>query len=113
MLGIFRELESEGAVKLGGSGHPTKKHAPCSAEEAYAKIACDARAKSHVMSLHEKLLDHDIWVWPLGSIENHLGNDSKAELGLVRYADRLKEEGVEGACPDPDGIHKFVDWIGS
>ncbi|WP_110669928.1 ATP-dependent nuclease [Salinicola halophilus] len=111
LLAILKSLEVQQLIALDDKGHPKTKKSPCSAEEAYHLLATQPEAHQHVRNIHQKLLEHEIWVWPLGSIENHIGNDSKDELGLVRYMDQLRSHGVEAICPDPEGTRRFVTWI--
>ncbi|GHB33013.1 ATP-dependent nuclease [Salinicola rhizosphaerae] len=111
LLAILKDLETRGSILLDDKGHPKSKKAPCTAEEAYHILATTDGASEHIERIHDKLLEYNIWVWPLGSIEHHIGNDSKDELGLIRYMEKLRTHGVEATCPDPGGICRFISWI--
>ena len=113
LLAHLKELEDNGEILLDERGLPKSKKAPCPAEEAYRKLAEKDGAVPHVIGLHEKLLSYDIWVWPKGSIEDHVGNESKSELGLLKYVRSLQQQGVAETCPDPEAVARFVSWIDS
>lgn len=111
LLVLLEELKSEGEIGLDDKGHPKNKKAPCAAEEAYRKLVAKEGAGQHINSIHEKLIENNIWVWPKGTIEDHIGNESKNELGLLKYVGRLKDSGVDEVCPDPHGVRRFINWI--
>ncbi|MFM9269995.1 ATP-dependent nuclease [Halomonas elongata] len=98
-------------VKLNDDCHPIKRGALLNAEQAFSRLAQEDDAIKHIESLHNKFIHHNIWIWKKGSFEDHFGNESKNELGLLRYIRRINDEGAENVFPDPDGVREFFEWV--
>jgi hypothetical protein len=73
-------------------------------------LAEDELARHAIQRLHEKLLEHDVWVWTLGAIERHLGITGKTYTEWSRLRSALAADG-EGALHDPHGIASCIRWL--
>jgi len=58
--------------RLGDDGWPTSKNSSLTASKAFAKLAVDGEGSRLANNLHNKLKEHNIWVWKSGTIEEHL-----------------------------------------
>jgi|1_EtaG_2_1085319.scaffolds.fasta_scaffold00007_297 energy-coupling factor transporter ATP-binding protein EcfA2 len=106
---IFARLAAANRVTLDQTGLPMK--GIVKASEAYAILAEELDAAPHIDSLHNLLLGQGIWLWKKGSIENHLGLQSKNERAWVRFQTELDRIGIEALCPDPRSVSDMVAWV--
>jgi len=106
---ICNELAEEGEITLGEDGFP-KKGSTGSAADGFAALALAPGAGEAIASLHETLLDKDIWLWTKGTLENHLGIAGKGEGYWSEYALHLSEEGCAEVVADWASVKAFLDW---
>lgn len=108
----FRRLSSSHGFQLeDGSDLPVKGNG-FAASDAFALFGADPMCKALTASLHSKLLAQRVWLWTLGSIEDHLGLPDKSEGTWAAFGARLKTSSLEDAVKDPLGVTSFLDWIG-
>ncbi|WP_172204452.1 ATP-dependent endonuclease [Niveibacterium sp. COAC-50] len=106
---ILARLEAAKRITLDQAGLPTK--GVVKASEAYAILAKELDAAPHIDALHNLLLGQDIWLWKKGSIEDHLGLQSKDERAWAHFQTELDRVGIQALCPDPQSVVDMVAWV--
>ena len=108
-LGIIADLAVKGNFEVDAAGLP--QNSPLmSAAEAFHVLALDAAAASHISALHDKLLEHQVWLWQHGVFEHHLGLTGKNIASCTRDALRLRKVGCREAVSDFAGVASMLDW---
>ena len=106
---ILARLAAANRITLDQAGLPMK--GVVKASEAYAILAQELDAVPHIDALHNLLLEQGIWLWKKGSIENHLGLQSKDERAWAHFQTELDRVGIQALCPDPQSIRAMVAWV--
>jgi hypothetical protein len=102
---------SEGnSIRLCDQGLPRKGNGN-SASDGFKILARQGEIADNLVSIHQKLLQQNIWVWTKGAIEEHLGNDAKNERRLARFAQRLSTEEPSELLEDFDTVNQFCAWL--
>jgi hypothetical protein len=107
---IFSRLEGQGKITLNPETGTPKKGV-ISPAEAFALMAAEPDAESHIDNLHNLLLAQNIWLWKKGTIENHLGLTAKNETEWARFQVDLEQNGIAVACPDHQEVVNMVNWV--
>ena len=94
-----------------GTGASGKKGGTTSVAKMFEKLAQDPEAEAAIASIKKRLLAHDVWLWPGGAIEAHLGLTSKTEAAWAKFATEVSTQGLDKVCSDPDTVRAFVDWL--
>ncbi|WP_083468501.1 ATP-dependent nuclease [Stenotrophomonas pictorum] len=95
-------------INLNQAGLPEKSGASIKAEEAYA-IMAGANTQS-CMNLHSKLLPKNIWIWPGGAIESHLGIP-KSNSAKAQFAYKTETNGNIDHAGDKTTIQRLATWL--
>lgn len=106
---IITALSQHHGFLVDTEGLPTRGGA-MNAAEAFEILAKNPQAQPHINNLHAKLLAKNVFMWPGGAIEAHLGIAAKNESAWATYAARLKNEKVEDVVVDLPTVTKFVQW---
>jgi putative ATP-dependent endonuclease of the OLD family len=106
---IFAEIAAAGECLLDPEGLPTKGGALTSSE-AFAQLATHKDAAPSIESLHAKLLEHDIWLWKLGAMDQHVGLESKSEKAWSSFPEGLHLSGLN-SIPDKHGVLDLLEWL--
>lgn len=102
-------LAEKDLIGLDEGGLP-KKHKGVLATKAYEILAYENQGA--VEGLHTQLRnDHCIWVWQLGTIESHLGLDSKQTSVQRRFVEQLEEEGFFESLNGHAGVRDAMFWL--
>ncbi|HGV3499779.1 AAA family ATPase [Klebsiella michiganensis] len=107
---ILNQMAANGLCTLDSDGLP-KKSAICSAAAAFAIMATQQNASTHIDALHQKLLPHNIWIWKGGAIEVPLGLTGKKPQHWAAYKSRVKTLTFNQSCPDPSAIIDLAQWL--
>jgi hypothetical protein len=108
--GLFADLAQNNDFHLAEDGFP-RKGGGLTPEAAFAILATVPDATVHIENLHTKLLNHNIWLWKKGAIEEYLGIEGKNERSWAAYNVQLHQIGCEATLNDFEGIKEFIDWI--
>lgn len=106
---ILARLSKAKRISLDPSGLPMR--GVVSAAEAFSIMAAEPDAGPHVDNIHKLLLDKGVWLWKKGSIEHHLGLQSKDERTWAQFHAKLDQIGIQNLCADPQSIEDLVAWI--
>jgi putative ATP-dependent endonuclease of the OLD family len=82
-----------------------------SASDGYRILAEDPRTTKHIKSIQEKLKQHGIWIWPKGSIEEHLGISGKKEAIWANLLKQIKEKGATSSITDVKEFEQLIEWF--
>lgn len=92
---IFKKLSCKHPIKLQSDGFPCKFEGHLNPEEAFALFASDCSSEPHIEGLKSMLLDNGFWLWSEGSIETHLGLESKKDKDRRKYIKQLRRGEIE------------------
>jgi putative ATP-dependent endonuclease of OLD family len=101
-------LAAAGLISIGINGLPQK--GVTSASEAFVLLAQQPSAQTSIESLSAKFLTQNVWLWPLGDIEAHLGLTEKTEREWARFNTNLEAHGLHAACPNAASIEQMLAW---
>ena len=91
-------LDNAGLPKKGGKTPP---------EKAYESLA--AALPTECLNIHAALKAHNVWVWPRGAIEAHLGiiksNTTRAQFAAQALAGSISH------ATDPQTLQDFSNWL--
>lgn len=110
LLAILRQMESDGICAL-NNNLPTSSNSPVSAAEAFELLARKPEAEQHIRTLHQILLNNNIWLWTRGAIEAHIGLQDKSEASWANFKANAEEHGMEAACADLESLNGLHQWI--
>ncbi|WP_018126159.1 ATP-dependent nuclease [Desulfovibrio oxyclinae] len=100
---VIQSLSEKHGFRLNGEGRPQTKSSNMTAEEAYNLFATSDDGKDLVEEIHNRFLEKDVWLWPLGSIEYHLGMVEKGGAAVVRCCKQLE------SCSEEELIEQGMD----
>lgn len=101
-------------VHLDAEHLPTKRHlqtgqlSAITAAEAFEKMA--AANQAHVAEIAEVLKGHDIWLWPGGAIEAHLGIEKNHSSWVQFMSMATAAQNLDHATT-PQVLHDFAHWV--
>jgi predicted ATP-dependent endonuclease of OLD family len=107
---ILTSLAGSKGFLLDESGLP-KKGNGFSASDAFSLLAQEASAKPYIKEVHSQLKDKGIWIWSLGSIEDHLGVSGKNESVWAAIVNKIESETLETAIYDAETVKQLNTWI--
>ncbi len=101
---ILQDLNQRNIIQMNGDT-PNAKH--CEA------LANDARSTIHISTLHQTLLQHNIWLWEKGSIEVHLGLTAKNENEWAYFKNRVNHDATNfnDICTDHASVRSLINWL--
>ena len=107
----LRLIAAPNGITLGQDGWPTRTNTMTSAE-AFSILASQTQIKTNIEHLKTKMLNHNIWIWKKGTIENHLNLTSKTEQEWSRFNTLLETNELNTILPDDfQEIIDCVNWI--
>jgi hypothetical protein len=90
---------------------PCKGNGKTSAE-CFAKFAASPTGKAIADKLHQKLLQHNTWLWCSGCTEDHLGNfRGKDEEALRDLARQIRNDGKKALGSALGPMTDLVNWL--
>ena len=107
---LFAAMTQNHDFHLADDGFP-QRGGEISPSAAFVLLANQLEAEEHIENLHEKLNNHNIWLWKKGAIEEYLGIEGKKEKVWAAYKVRLHQDGCEATLNDFDGTKALIDWI--
>lgn len=110
----FAAKVANGGFFLDGAGLPIKRDqhgtfAVVPPAEAYEKMA--AAMPAQVAQIGAMLLAHDIWVWPGGAIEAHLGI-GKTDTDRIGFLSTATQAGNLNHATSPQDLINVLHWMG-
>lgn len=101
---LLQSLREDNVIEMRGD-LPNAKHC--------AVMAQDKRSHDAINSLHDKLLNRNIWLWKKGAIEAHLGLGAKNENEWARFQTDVEnpDVGIRNACSDFDSVQQLIEWL--
>ncbi|MEA2083081.1 MAG: AAA family ATPase [Thermodesulfobacteriota bacterium] len=107
---LFTNLAQNHNFNLAEDGFPRKGGEKTPAE-AFVILASEPAAEEHIANLHAKLLNHNIWLWKKGAIEEYLGIGGKNERAWAAFKVQLHQNGCEATLNDFEGTRELIEWI--
>lgn len=103
-LGVFLD---EGGMpsKRENQGSRFSAIPPAKAFE-YMAAAC----QDEVAEIVQVLLGHDIWLWPCGAIEAHLGIE-KTAAAQMQFVNTARQTGTLDHAGRAEDLHRFAQWM--
>lgn len=112
-LELLRTLCDEKAAELGfetsGDRFP-KNSNKGRAEDGFAKLASVGGAARCFDDLRAELRSHEIWCWPRGSMEHHVGLTQKCSEAVAELLIALQEKGQD-AVKDPKAVKEMLRFL--
>jgi len=116
MLDEFKLLADEHEmVTLGSNGRPCRdkeKKGGMKPSEVVTLWATTA-GRNTAQALRRKLLPHQIWLWPEGDIEHHLGIPNKKGPAQAKFIEDIGQDGWQGVVNDVVAVKELVGWLDS
>lgn len=107
----LRLIAASNGISLGQDGWPIRNNTMSSAE-AFSILASQTQIRTNIENLKTKMLNHNIWIWKKGTIENHLNLTSKTEQEWSRFNTLLDTNELNAILPnDFQEIIDCVNWI--
>jgi hypothetical protein len=104
-------MASEGTCEIdAGTGLP-KKSVHGAASDAYRKLAVDSRVQEDLDLIVRRLQEMGIWVWRLGTIEDHLGTQQKDTKAWSTICEAVIAGGLEAGVLDPVAFRQLAAWL--
>ena len=66
-------------------------------------------AQEPIATLHEALLEKNIWLWTKGAIEAHLGLQKKDEQEWAQFKQAAESNGIDDSLDD--AVRKMLQWL--
>ncbi len=98
-------------ISLNNSGWPQKGDNSIKPEAAFALMAQDPRAITHINNLHELYKSHNIWVWKEGAVEKYLGITAKKMSTWSSFCDRLEREPYQDVIAENIKVLECINWL--
>ena len=106
---VFKKLAEQKGFPLADDGFPCKGGA-LGPDKAFALFAATEEGEALIASLHAKLLERDIWLWPKGAIEQQLGIKDKGEEARISYEMALRDRNTPLPFAEAS-VSDFLDWL--
>lgn len=107
---ICSRLADQGCFVLADDGFP-KKSEISSAEQGFARLAQEADARAIIDTFVQDLQEMHVWIWPRGSIEEHIGIEGKSLTAQRQFVQNLKQSNDLSFLPDVASISEAVAFI--
>lgn len=78
---------------------------------AYSNLSKNLEILACCEKIAEELKKYGIWLWTKGTIESHLGIDSKNPAAWRKYLDAVRKNGLEKETHDHMAIQGLMDWL--
>jgi hypothetical protein len=88
-----------------------KRSAHGSASDAYRRLAMDARVQNDLDEVMKTLRGLGIWIWRLGTIEDHLGILQKDTKAWSTICGAVAADGLDRAVADPAVFRELAVWL--
>ena len=108
-LVCMRKIADVNGYSLNGNGL-FKKGDSGSAEEAYNAFAISSEGEKLVGQIFDLFQYNRIWVWPLGSIEYHLGMVGKGGNAIREFKRSLLSDDPISVVKDSEGVLRAIKW---
>lgn len=108
-LRSMRRLAGERGYSLNGNGL-FKNGEKASSEEAYHVFATSDEGVGLVGQVFDLFKYNRVWVWPLGSIEYHLGMSEKGGQAIRSYRESLLVGDPDRVVTDKKGVLDALRW---
>lgn len=112
MRPVVSRLSVSHGFPLGGDSLPkNQKNGEWSAEKAWAVVAQDPEGAELVASVRSELLQHDVWIWAQGCVEDVTGAKSKGEDSIAEQEERLVSMSAEELQQSIPSFVECVNWV--
>jgi putative ATP-dependent endonuclease of OLD family len=112
---VLKRLQPDHAFLLGDNGLPMKdKKTGWTAADTWAVFAQDAEGAQISSDLHDALLEHGVWIWKAGCLENVTGHEEKGEDAILAQElaiGAMNAAGIEQAMPPIVQCFGWLDWL--
>jgi hypothetical protein len=107
---VLQRLQPQHDFEIGGNGLPTN-NGIVSAAAAWSLFAADDEGAALANEVHTALKEHCLWAWPVGCIEDILGEEDKGEEAIQRQEDRLRAFTPADVVAEMPMARDCLDWI--
>ena len=106
---ILLRMAKDEKLELSEDGYP-KNSAYCTASEGFELLAGDHEAAPIVASFVGDMRNQNVWIWPRGAIEAHIGI-AKTFTAQRQFVENLSQPGALDGHPDLDTINEVVAFL--
>ncbi len=109
--GVLRKLRDEHGCTLGETDLP-RSSSEWPARKTWALFARDADGTRIAREVHDALIDHGMWLWPIGSIEDALGDPAKGgEAVILEKEDRIRQMRIHDIEQQLPEVKSCLEWL--
>ncbi|MBL4768412.1 MAG: AAA family ATPase [Rhodobacteraceae bacterium] len=108
---IFHRLANAGQIVLDDNTSLPQNGNGVTAAAAFELLAAEADAQGHIDAIHNHLLENNVWCWKNGTIETHLGLESKKSAAHHAFLNQYQSEDYRDGLPDYPGVRALMDWL--
>jgi putative ATP-dependent endonuclease of OLD family len=99
-------------IVIGNDGWPTKLSTSISAAEGFAILAQSPNVTQNIENIFTKMKAQNIWIWKLGTIENHLNLTGKNETVWANFTNTLEQTTLQNMLPNQyQIIENCINWL--
>lgn len=109
---VLNRLQPEKGFRLSDNGLPQKGN-DWTAADIWACFASDEEGKQLVQNNHEQLKASQVWVWPVGCIEQVTDAADKGEDAIIEQEQQLRAMSAEQIEQQMPAFKACLDWIRS
>ncbi len=106
---ILSRMAQDEMLALSEDGYP-KNSTFCTASEGFELLAGDDEAAPIIASLINDIRGHNVWIWPGGAIEAHIGI-AKTFTAQRQFVESLNQPGALDGHPNRDTIDEVVGFL--
>lgn len=109
---ILEALEPVLEFTLNGNGLPqTQKNGGWTASDVWSVVAQDANGSAVAQRTHEELKTKDVWIWPVGCIEQVTGFIDKGEDAILEQEEQLRDMSAANIDSTMPSFRECFEWI--
>lgn len=109
---ILAALQPVHEFTLNGNGLPeTQKNGGWTASDVWSIVARDANGSTVAQRTHEELKANDVWIWPVGCIEQVTGCTDKGEDAILEQEEQLRNMLAADIDSTMPSFRACFEWI--
>lgn len=114
MMGVLGRLQPAHGFVLNGNGLPqNQRNGGWSAADVWSVVAQDGDGSAVARRTHESLKEKDVWIWPVGCIEQVTGCDDKGEDAILEQEEQLRRMTAADLDSTMPGFRECFEWLRS
>jgi hypothetical protein len=109
---VLKRLQQKHGIPLADNGLPTNTNGRLAAD-AWAQFAKDGEGESIALVTHDALKAKQVWIWPVGCIEQVTGTAGKGEDAIIEQEAQLRKMSAEDIEKSMPAFKACFEWIRS